>query len=204
MLRCYQRDIARFIHVQMQEHYWEEADGYEVKISKGFTELKPSAYSAVAGEQPLDFRHSPDDKSNMAKYLFGGFQRCLYPVQKFDSDSERKLAVILDRDALKWFKPAKGQFQIFYRSGADHLEYQPDFVAETADTIYMLEPKASNQMDAADVLAKKEVAVQWCRRASEYAASYNGKPWQYVLLPHDAIAENMTLQALATQFVIGT
>ena len=25
VLRCYQRDIARFIHSQMQEHYWEEA-----------------------------------------------------------------------------------------------------------------------------------------------------------------------------------
>jgi type III restriction enzyme len=53
----------------------------------------------------------------MAKYLFGGFQRCLYPVQKFDSDSERKLAVILEREALKWFKPAKGQFQIYYQNG---------------------------------------------------------------------------------------
>ena len=185
----------------MQEHYWEETGGYEVKISKGFTELKPSNYSAVAGEEPLDFRHSPDDKSNMAKYLFGGFQRCLYPVQKFDSDTERKLAVILDRDALKWFKPAKGQFQIFYRSGADHLEYQPDFVAETADMIYMLEPKARNELQATDVQAKKAAAVRWCEQASEYAASHNGKLWQYVLIPHDAIAENMTLQALASQFV---
>ena len=96
----------------------------------------------------------------MAKYLFGGFSRCLYPVQKFQSDAERKLAVILERDAIKWFKPAKGQFQIFYRQGADHLEYQPDFVAETADAIYMLEPKASNQLDDPVVLAKKEVAVR--------------------------------------------
>jgi type III restriction enzyme len=34
--------------------------------------------------------------------LFGGFQRCLYSIQKFQSDSERKLAIILDREALKW------------------------------------------------------------------------------------------------------
>ena len=140
----HQRDIARFIHAQMQEHYWEAAVDYEVEISKGFTELKPSAYTQSA-EPTADFRTSPADKSNMAKYLFGGFNRCLYPVQKFQSDAERKLAVILDREALKWFKPAKGQFQIFYKSGADHLEYQPDFVAETEDSIYMLEPKAKNR-----------------------------------------------------------
>ena len=77
VLQCYQKDIARFIHVQMQEHYWEEAVGYDVKISKGFTELKASAYSALAGEEALDFRVSPYDKSNMAKYLFGGFSKCL-------------------------------------------------------------------------------------------------------------------------------
>jgi type III restriction enzyme len=40
--------------------------------------------------------------------VFGGFQRCLYATQKFQSDSERKLAIILDREALKWFKPARG------------------------------------------------------------------------------------------------
>ena len=83
VLSCYQRDIARFVHVQMQAHYWEKATGYEVKVSKGFSELKPSAYTASASEPVLDYRQPPADKSNMAKYLFGGFQRCLYPVQKF-------------------------------------------------------------------------------------------------------------------------
>ena len=200
VLRCYQRDIARFIHAQMQEHYWEEAVGYEVKVSKGFTELKPSAYTSSVQEPPADYRVSPADKSNMTKYLFGGFQRCLYPVQKFDSDSERKLAVILERDAIKWFKPARGQFQIFYRQGADHLEYQPDFVAETTDTIYMLEPKMRKEMEDPVVLAKKEAALKWCADASDYAANYGGKAWRYVLIPHDEIADNITLGGLAARF----
>lgn len=200
VLRLYQKEIGRFAHAQMQHHYWEEAVGYEVKVSRGFTELRPSAYTAAAGEQPLDYRTSPADKSNMARYLFGGFKRCLYPVQKFQSDAERKLAVILEREALKWFKPAKGQFHLFYKSGADQLEYQPDFVAETSDRVYMLEPKARNQLDDGDVLAKKAAAVQWCRHASDHAASYQGKPWLYALIPHDVISENMTLRSLAEQF----
>jgi type III restriction enzyme len=204
VLRCHQREIARFIHAQMQDHYWEAEVEHEVKISRGFTELKPSAYTTSATEPPLDYRRSPDDKSNMAKYLFGGFQRCLYPVQKFQSEAERKLAVILERDAMKWFKPARGQFQIFYKSGVDHPEYQPDFVAETPDCIYMLEPKMASQMQDVEVLAKRDVAVTWCRQASDYAASYGGKPWKYVLIPHDAIAENMTLSTLATQFAVSS
>jgi type III restriction enzyme len=201
VLRCYQRPIAAFIHAQMQDHWFEDAAaGYEVKISKGFTELKPSAYTGSVHEPPADYRVAPQDKSNMARYLFGGFARCLYPVQKFDSDAERKLAVILEREARKWFRPAKGQFQIYYRDGADHREYQPDFVAETDAAIYMLEPKMRKELDDPLVLAKKQVAVSWCANASGHALSYGGKPWQYLLIPHDAIAENMTLNGLAGQF----
>jgi type III restriction enzyme len=203
VLRLHHNEIARFVHAQMQQHFWQDTQvDYDVVITRGFTALRPSAYTAAAGEPPLDFRMSPTDKSNMARYLFGGFTRCLYPTQKFQSDAERKLAVILERETLKWFKPAKGQFQLFYRSGIEHLEYQPDFVAETDHHIYMLEPKASNQMTDPDVLAKRDVAVEWCRRASDHAKSYKGKPWSYVLVPHDAIAENMTVNGLAERFLI--
>ena len=202
VLRLHQRELARFIHVQMQEHYWEEAVGYDVVVSRGFTELRGSAYTAAAGEPTLDFRHSPADKSNMARYLFGGFQRCLYPVQKFHSEAERILAVILDREAEKWFKPARGQFQIFYKSAADHLEYQPDFVAETADGLYMLEPKMRREMNDADVLAKRDAAVLWCQRATAHTATYGGKPWRYLLIPHDVLTENRTIRGLAQEFAV--
>lgn len=198
ILRLYQQKIADFVHVQMQKHFWQDTSGgYEVVVTRGFTELRRSAFTAAAGEAPIDFRQSPSDKSNMSRYLFGGFKKCLYPTQKFQSDAERKLAVILEREAEKWFKPARGQFQLYYRSGNDQLEYQPDFVAETSDCIWMLEPKASNQMEDAEVLAKRDVAVEWCRHASAHAKTYNGKPWRYALIPHDMIAENVTLSGLA-------
>ena len=200
VLRCYQRPIAKFIHAQMQDHYWQEDKDSEVIVSKGFTDLKEPAYTHFVEEPSADYRVSPPDKSNMAKYLFSGFQRCLYQVQKFDSDAERRLAVILERDAIKWFKPAKGQFPIVYRNGADHLEYQPDFVAETENTKYMLEPKASNQLNDPIVLAKKDAAVKWCTNATSHAATYGSKPWRYVLIPHDEIADNITLAGLAARF----
>jgi type III restriction enzyme len=197
VLRRHQKQIAAFIHSQMQEHYWEDEDvEYEVVVSKGFTELKSSAYTASATEDPLDFKVSPKNKSNMSKYLFGGFKKCLYPVQKFDAEGERVLSVILEREATKWFKPAKGQFQIFYKSGADHPEYQSDFVAETANAIYMLEPKAKNKMKDPEVLAKKVAAEKWCKNASDHTANHGGKSWHYRLIPHDTIAENMSIDQL--------
>ena len=119
VLALHQREIGRAVHAQMQDHFWlDDSVEYHHEIRQGFTELKESAFTAL-NEPPLDYRVSPADKSNMARYLFGGFSRCLANVAKFQSDSERKLAVILEREALKWLRPAKGQFQMFYRSGND-------------------------------------------------------------------------------------
>lgn len=201
VLQVHQKQIGQFIHAQMLKHAWTHSTaGYEVKVNKGFTGLKASAYKAIVEEPLMDYTVAPTDKSNMAKYLFTGFQKCLYAIQKFDSDTERILAVILDRDALKWFKPAKGQFQISYRTGAHQAEYQPDFVAETKEVIYMLEPKKQIELTDEMVLAKKEAAMEWCKNATRYALQHDGKPWQYVLIPHDAIAENKTLTGLARQY----
>lgn len=199
VLRHYQKDIARYLHAQMDEHHWVEVAGYEVRVTKGFSDIRGSTYTAGAKDTVLDFKVSPEDKSNMARYLFTGFQYCLMDTpQRFQSDSERRLAVILEREKAKWFRPAKGQFQLFYKRGTEQAEYQPDFVAETSDTIYMLEPKDAKQLTDAEVLAKKEAATKWCQLATDHAVSYAGKPWKYVLIPHNAITDNMTLAGLAT------
>jgi type III restriction enzyme len=50
------------------------------------------------------------------------------------------------------------------------------------------------------VLAKRDVAVTWCKQASDHAGTCGGKSWKYALIPHDAITENMTLKGLAGQF----
>ena len=105
------RLIAREIHAQMMAHFWEEATEYEVQVSRGFTELKPCNHRH-GGPTAHHVRETVAETSRI-KQMFRGFARCLYPLQKFDSDTERRFAIILERDALKWFKPAKGQFQIY-------------------------------------------------------------------------------------------
>jgi len=201
VLRYHQQEIAHFVHVQMQPHFREDSsEGYDVVISRGVTELRQSAYTASVQEGALDYRFSPADKSNLAKYLFGGFTRCLYDVQKFQSDPERRMAIILERESLKWMRPAKGQFSIFYRSGVAQAEYQPDFVAETDSAVLMIEVKARNELSDPEVLAKRKVAEEWCRHASRFAAGHQGKPWRYSLIPHDAILENVGLTWLIDRF----
>ena len=187
------RLIAREIHAQMMAHFWEQATSYEVQVSRGFTELKPCNYTATAGQTAHHFRETLVEMSRIKQMLFGGFERCLYPLQKFDSDTERRFCVILEQDALKWFKPAKGQFQIYYKLGTEQPEYVPDFVAETDSTIYMVETKARTDINTQEVQAKADSAARWCKHASDHAAEVGAKPWKYLLLPHDEIAESKRL-----------
>lgn len=182
-------DLARLIHAEMLKHFWEEASGYEVKVSRGFTELKPCNYTVAANQPVHSVRETVTETSRIKQMLFGGFSRCLYPLQKFDSDTERRFAVILERDALKWFKPAKGQFQIYYKLGAEQPEYVPDFVVETVSCVLLAETKAANELESQEVQAKAAAAAQWVKHASDYAQSVGGKPWKYLLIPHSEVTE---------------
>jgi len=187
------RLIAREIHAQMMAYFWKKAASYEARVSQGFSTLKPCNYTVSADEPIHSVRQTPKDVSRIKQMLFGSFSKCLYPLQKFDSDTERRFAVILERDAQKWFKPAQGQFQIYWKSGLDSKEYIPDFVVETKDSIWLVETKAGKDLKDPEVLAKADAAFEWCKHATDYALQYNGKHWRYVLIPHDEVAESKKL-----------
>jgi type III restriction enzyme len=193
VLGNYRQLIAQTIHAQMAEHFWEEADTYEVEVRSGFTPLKYCAYTIAEGQLVHSYRDTVNDKGKIKQMLFGGFSKCLYPVQKFDSDTERRFAVILERDAQKWLKPAKGQFKIYYKDGTEHPEYVPDFVAEIDNSVLMIETKSQTEMADARVQAKADAAVKWCENASEYLMKNGGKVWKYLLIPHDEVKENFQL-----------
>ena len=201
VLQYHQQQLAALIHSQMQlpEHRWEKATGYKATVSKGFTQLKPNAHTTNMTEDTRPFRTTLSDPTNIKRYVFGGFTKCLYDIQKFDVDTERRFAVILedDSDVLKWFKPVRNQFQIYYNKDA---AYEPDFVVETKKQLFLCEPKRADQLQNPEVIAKKIAASEWCKHATEHAQQYGGKTWSYLLIPHDAITGNMTLEGLASRF----
>jgi type III restriction enzyme len=183
-------------------HYTEESAGAEVIVRQGFVPLKPCAFTAKDEVKPLHW--APDDKRTIGQYLYGGFDRCAYAAQKFHSDTERILATVLERQALRWFRPVNGQFNIYYRSNAQpgsQPEYVPDFVAALESVILLIETKAAKDIESDDVRAKAVQAAVWCANASAYSAKHGGKPWRYLLVPHDAVAANVTMVSLEQRFV---
>jgi len=202
VLQYHQQTLVNLIHAQMQDHYEEKVAGYESCVSKGFESLKANTYSARANEDARNFRAPVDERLMIRGMLFEGFNKCLYPKQKFDSDSERRFAVILENedDVIKWSKPAKGSFKILYSNDAP--PYEPDFVVETKTVKFLCEPKRANEINNEEVQAKARAAVEWCKYATEHDSAHRGKPWRYLLIPHDAIAENKTLQGFEATYIV--
>jgi len=199
VLQFHQAQLVAIIHSQMQDHYDEKASEYEAQVTKGFTTLRPSSYSIPVGEEPRDFRVPVEDKLLIRGMLFGGFKRCLYPSQRFQSDTERKFAIVLedDNDVVKWFKPGKDAFQIHYRGDTP---YEPDFVVETKAAKMICETKMAKDIKSEEVQEKAKAAIKWGEHATEHERQHGGKPWAYLLIPHDALTGANTLQGLAAAY----
>lgn len=197
VLQYHQQTLVKLIHSQMQDHFVESATSYEAHVTKGFRTLRSNNFTADTDEEVRDFRVEipPGERHEIRKMLFGKFSKCLYPVQKFDSNPERRFAVILEEDSSvqKWFKPAKNDFQIHYSPTEG---YEPDFVVETDDCKYLCEPKRASNMQDEVVLKKADAAVVWCKNATAHAAKFQGKPWRYLLIPDNQITLQMTFDGL--------
>ncbi|MED4256710.1 DEAD/DEAH box helicase family protein [Priestia megaterium] len=196
-----QNRLAELIHEQMKDNYYQEAAAYEVKVSKGFETLKPVHYTASIEYGERNFREPVEDKLKMKTMVFSGFSNCLYRTQKFDSDSERRFAVICENDVSvkKWFKPSSGQLKIYY--GHSNV-YNPDFVLETCDEKLICEIKRKGEMGDKVVQEKARAVLNWCNHANEHEKQHGGKKWVYMIVPHDEVNENMTIEGLKSNYLL--
>lgn len=195
VLVYYNRNLIELIHTQMQDHYQDPNTGFEAKVSKGFVALEKYEFTIPANAMLRNIREPVPNLSEIRSMMFNGVSKSYFSAIKFDSDPERKLAVLLEREdvVLKWIKPQRGMFQIDYRKGKN---YEPDFVVETADSRYLVEVKGRDNLNHPDVIAKRDAAVLWCSHAHEAT----GTPWRYILVPHDEIGDAASFTGLVNRF----
>lgn len=201
VLAYHQRRLSELVFAQMEKNYDEGEVEYEAQVSIGFITLGPSNFTRQKGSAEKCFRDRPAELSKIKSMVFNGFNKCIYPQQKFDSDPERIFSIILEDDArvLKWFKPARKQVEIYLRGG---VAYEPDFVVETAEGKYLCEPKRKDEVDSEEVQEKAQAAAQWCVHASAHAAEHGTKPWSYTLIPHDVIDQSKSFHGLVENYIV--
>jgi type III restriction enzyme len=201
VLLVHGKDLARFIFEQMKRHYWETPTDYRATVERGFQLLRPQASNVPNHNAVHDFRVPVVPAGDTKKNVFGGFRKCCYPYQRFQSGEEREFAVLIDSDnepsVIRWMKPGARQFQIEYASGQP---YEPDFVVETKTEKLIVEIKAANEISHPIVLAKARAAEKWVGYANVHAGETHGKEWRYVLVPHDAVGPSATLAVLVARY----
>lgn len=131
--------------------------------------------------------------------LFQGIRKGVFSEAKFDSRPELIFARVLesDSDVVNWLRPNTNEFKIYYNRGK---KYEPDFVVETDDTIYLVEVKGENMLEDADVIAKKERAIQYCAHATKWCLDNGYKAWKYVFIPAGEIRSSSSFMNLAIRF----
>jgi type III restriction enzyme len=193
------KPLAEFIFQQMMQHYIETPTRYVGRVSRGFQLLQPVSFKVSDPRAVRSFRNAVTPLSDTRRHVFGGFTKCVFPYQSFQSDDERRLAVLIDvheDNVIRWVKPGPKQFRIEYQRGES---YEPDFVVETKAEKLIVEVKARKDIEDETVLAKSKAARTWIGYANRHATSYGGKPWRYLLVPHDRMTESTSLAGLISE-----
>ena len=195
IVMMYKRDIGSKIYKQMMQHFYCE-NGFlqeEVIGTRDYNLQQTYSYK----EKVSLFDSFTED---IRSVLFCDIKRGVFENAKFDSLPELVLARVLETetdDVENWLRPSPREFNITYNHG--HA-YEPDFVVETKDTIYLVEVKGEDKLQDPDVIAKKKRGIQYCEVASRWGKANGYKEWKYLFIPSKQIMPNSSFVQLAKRF----
>jgi type III restriction enzyme len=194
IVMMYKRDIGNKIYKQMMQHFYCENGFLQEEIVGTRNYNLRQSYSF---KERVGLYESYDD--DIRSVLFDGVEKGVFDVAKFDSYPELILARVLegDHEVLNWLRPAPHEFNITYNRGHN---YEPDFVVETEETIYLVEVKGEDKLTDPDVIAKKKRGVQYCEVASRWGEANGYKQWKYLFIPSKQVMPNSSFMQLAKRF----
>lgn len=195
----YRELIANKIYEQVKSNITIEITAKSKPEAEPYSLILPWNYSKEKDDEILNFKETVSPKLLTTK-VFNGFTKSCHDKYKFDSIPEKRFSEIIENEnkVIKWLRPASKQFNIWYNNNSDR--YVPDFVAETENTIYLIEIKAENELEDRIVKMKEEAAINYCKNATEINKARKEKAWKYALIPHDKTDTNMTFMKLVTEY----
>lgn len=200
IVMCNKRSIADKIYDQMKKHFKCSEPNIVEEISGVNMYIYEPSYMRKIGEEPISVYTTIPD-GDVPKCLFNGFKKALHPIYKFDSAPEKRFAIVCEQseEVIKWLRPAAKQFNLFYGNGQ---RYEPDFVVETSDAMYLVEIKGEDKLNDENNLLKKQRAVRYCQVASVYASGHGLKQWKHLYIPSQQVQTNSGFTMLAQRFEV--
>lgn len=189
LAKLHEQRILDDIQAQIEQRLQEDTS---IKFKVLDEELGYEPYKKAVKVSAETFDKDQVSDSDARGNLISGYKKSVYSTYAFDSTQEKLLADSLDADKTvkSWVRLRLGQLPIRYLYG----NYNPDFVVERADGIYLVEVKDKSKMDKKDpeVFAKAQKAEEWC----EIASKATGKKWIYKLVPHTAVTKIDTFEGI--------
>ena len=197
IVMMHRHDIADKIYNQMMQHFSCSNSLLKEEVI-GVSDKNLEHHYSCASQQSIWDKFDSSDE-HIQSVLFTGISKGVFAEAKFDSKPELILAKILEYEpeVKNWLRPAKMQFNITYNRGK---RYEPDFVVETDDTIYLVEVKGEDKLNDPDVIAKKKRGIQYCQVATNWGKANGYKAWQYLFIPSMQIKESSTFSNLSKIF----
>ncbi len=195
IVMMYKKDIGNIIYKQMLQHFYCE-NGFlqeEVIGTREYNLQQSYTYKECVGLYE-------DYSEDIHSVLFDGIKRGVFSTAKFDSYPELVLARVLEgdkKDVQNWLRPAPQEFNMTYNHGHN---YEPDFVVETENIIYLVEVKGEDKLTDTDVIAKKKRGIQYCEVASRWGKANGYKEWRYLFIPSKQVMPNSSFMQLAKRF----
>lgn len=196
------KEISRLIYAQLKQHHYIEMPPYEKPTVYPFEKIIEHNYSKYTSDSIYPYSETIEPTSDIPNKVFTGFKKACHNLYKFDSKTEKDFSSLLEDSfvVLKWLKPAHKQFRIYWDRNTKL--YVPDFVVETQDSIYLCETKKSIDIQTNEVQSKKVAALEYCKNATAFTSKNNGKPWKYLLIPHDYVKFSTTFESLSVRFEV--
>ena len=194
IIMMYKIDISNKIYNQMLQHFYCE-NGFLQEEVIGTRDYNLEQYYNYA--ECVDIFSAYTEK--IQSVLFSGIKKGVFDRAKFDSFPELQLARILEYDGYvqNWLRPAPQELDITYNHGH---RYEPDFVVETEEIIYLVEVKGEDKLNDPDVIAKKKRGIQYCEIATRWGKANGYKEWKYLFIPSKQIMPNSSFLQLANRF----
>lgn len=139
--------------------------------------------------------------THIKSIVYSGGNKSIYSPFKFDSEPERIFANVCESspEVIQWLRPQPAQFNITYDRGK---RYEPDFVVETNDMYYLIEVKGENMLNDPSVIAKRDRAIEYCVKATEYNLAHGHKGFEYIFIPSEQIKLNSSFNNLVNRFKV--
>ena len=194
-------EITRELYAQLMCHFVRNEGIVKEEVYSETAYNIPSNYSFNIKKNIFE-SYTSDRDGKISSVLFDGIKNGVFSSAKFDSEPELILARIFENEidfVKSWLRPSPNQFNITYDNGK---KYEPDFVVESNNNVYLIEVKADTQLDDPIVVAKKERALSYCKLVSAWAKETNHKEWIYVIIPSSKISNNSTFKHLVEMYSI--